>query len=291
MYCAAEDDENELARRAQAICAQLSIRKPTRGVLIPRKGKTSALAIMHEDARVELCVFYHELVGRLRGIPGHKIVVLDSAYDFVRFAGRAKIDEDAVNYFIKVVLQGICDMCDATLLIPWHPSQAGSGRDAMDGWSVAWHNAPRARLALSEAKDAEDQYELKVVKRNHGRKGPPLTLKYHDGALLPLDAIPDDGKTKSLRAACLKAARQAEEIGHPFKQQKNIPPSLLSVISKEAGVAVTSKRVKEELEAACFSGELTYRPGYGKVKAGYVTAVPRKALGPDTSTSEGETQG
>jgi len=80
---------------------------------------------MHESGQVEVRPFYHRLIQRLRKVPGHKIVVLDSAYDFVRFTGKAKIDEDAVNYFIKVVLQGICDLTDSTLLIPWHPSQAG----------------------------------------------------------------------------------------------------------------------------------------------------------------------
>ena len=43
----------------------------------------------------------------------------------------------------------------------------------MDGRSVAWHNAPRARLGIGD-EDVEDGYELRVVKRNHGRKGQPI---------------------------------------------------------------------------------------------------------------------
>jgi hypothetical protein len=169
VYCAAEDDENELARRAQAICAGLKLKRTNQGIFISRKGKDSALVFMHESAKVEVRPFYYYLIERLRSISGHKLLVLDSAYDFVRFVGRAKIDEDAVNYFIKVILQGICDQCDVTLIIPWHPSQAGSERDGMDGWSVAWHNAPRARLCISADKSAVVVYELIFVKRNHGR--------------------------------------------------------------------------------------------------------------------------
>ena len=37
-----------------------------------------------------------------------KFLALDSCYDFVRFAGKAKIDEGAVNAFIKTVLQQLC---------------------------------------------------------------------------------------------------------------------------------------------------------------------------------------
>lgn len=122
-YYSAEDDANELARRAQAISRRLNLPSPEKGVFVSRKGKDSALVVMHENGAPEVRSFYHRMIAHLNSIHGHKLVVLDSAYDFVRFAGRAKIDEDAVNYFIKVVLQGVCDMTDSTLLIPcWQAS-------------------------------------------------------------------------------------------------------------------------------------------------------------------------
>jgi hypothetical protein len=291
VYVSAEDDADEIARRAQAIAAQHQLkdarllrRKNTtaeQGIIISRKGKDSALVIMGENGHVEVRPFYHELVARLRAIPGHKFVVLDSAYDFVRFTGRAKIDEDAVNFFVKIVLQSICDKADCTVLIPWHPSQAGSERENMDGWSVAWHNAPRARLALKAVKDVSDTYELSVTKRNHGPKGRSLTLRFHEGALLPVDTVPDDGKVAAVRAACIEAAVYAAGIGAPFTQQRNIVPQIVEGISKKAGVVLTSKRIKDELEAACHRGELHYQKGYGRVKAGYFPAVP-----PPTATVE-----
>jgi hypothetical protein len=291
VYCAAEDDANELARRAQAISSELRIKTPKQGIFVARRGADSALIVMHEDGHSEVRPFYHRLVQKLRSIPGHKFVVLDSAYDFVRFAGKAKIDEDAVNCFIKVFLQSICDLCDATLLIPWHPSQAGSSRDSMDGWSVAWHNAPRARLAISAVDGAEDTYELKVVKRNHGPKGQPITLKFHAGALLPLDAVPDDGKAKALNELCIKLALEAETLGHPIQRQKNIPTNVLKEISKKVGFAVTPRRAKEELETACFGGKLSYRPGYGKIKAGYVSPLPRYQLPQESAPTDAKTMG
>ncbi len=145
VYVSAEDDENELARRAQAIKKVLKLPAAKQGQILSRKGKDSALVIMGEAAKVTYRPFYYQLKEHIKCIPGHKVVVLDSAYDFVRFADHGKIDEDSVNFFIKIVLQGLCDDCDATLLIPWHPSRSGSARNAMDGWSVAWHNAARAR--------------------------------------------------------------------------------------------------------------------------------------------------
>jgi hypothetical protein len=288
VYCAAEDDANELARRAQAITRTLKLSKPKQGVFWPCKD--AALVIMHESAEVELRPFYHRLVRRLQAIKGHKVVVLDSAYDFVRFAGRAKIDEDAVNYFIKVILQGICDQTDSTLLIPWHPSQAGSGRDSMDGWSVAWHNAARARLALSEVKDADDTYELRAVKRNHGPKGQPLRIRFHNGALLPNDLLPGEEKTAAVRKACVDAALYANSMGLPLTRQKKPTQAIIDKISKMAGVPLSGPRIKEELEEAVYEGKLKYQPGYGRTKAGYcappqaVETGVETALKPDVET-------
>jgi len=258
VYCAAEDDANELARRTQAISKALGLKSPSQGIFIARKGADSALVVMQENGHVEIRPFYHQLVNRLRSIAGHKVVVLDSAYDFVRFAGKAKIDEDAVNFFVKVFLQGICDQCDATLLIPWHPSQAGSGRDAMDGWSVAWHNAPRARLAISAVDGADDTYELKVVKRNHGPKGQPLALKFVTGALLPLDAIPDDGKAAALRGVCVRAAIEAASIGVPFNRREAVPDLVFKEAEKVIGRRPSRHEMRNALEDGLRLGELCY---------------------------------
>jgi hypothetical protein len=268
VYCAAEDDANELARRAQAISKTLELKPPEQGVIIARKGKNSALVIMHEDGKVEVCPFYHELMQRLRSISGHKIVVLDSAYDFVRFAGRAKIVEDVVNHFIKVVLQGICDQCDSTLLIPWHPSQAGSERGEMDGWSVAWHNAARGRLSLKTDKDNDDTYVLEVTKRNHGPKGQPLKIRFHDGALLPLAAIPDDGREAALQEAVVKAAIGAANNRVPCNR-RHINEQVLAEAEKVLGKRPSPKTVKQMLELAVEASELIFLPQSRHRAAGF----------------------
>jgi hypothetical protein len=232
---------------------------------------------MHESAKTEVRPFYHYLINRLRGISGHKLLVLDSAYDFVRFVGRAKIDEDAVNYFIKVVLQGICDQCDATIIIPWHPSQAGSERDGMDGWSVAWHNAPRARLGISAVKDVEDTFELKVVKRNHGRKGPPITLRYVDGVLLPIDAVPDDGKRAAFKKLCIAVAIEAAGHGMPLNRREALRGTIFKEAEKVLGRRPGKQEIRDTLEDAVRTGELLYLSSTRHRAAGFYPNDPELA--------------
>jgi hypothetical protein len=271
VYVSAEDGVEEIRRRAQMIAGQLRLKRPKddRAVFLPRDGKDCALVVIQEGGRVEFRPFYHELTALLCSIPGPKLVVLDSAYDFARWTGKTKVEEDAVNWFIKTFLKGICDQCDSTLLIPWHPSQAGSERDDMSGWSVAWHNAPRARWGLKAAKDVEDAFELSVTKRSHGQKAEPVLLRFHEGALLPAVDIPDDGREALQGAAAVKAALRAAEMRSPFTQQRTIPTWALKDVSAAAGKSVTSKEAHALLQTALAEGRLAYRVGTSKERAGY----------------------
>jgi hypothetical protein len=278
IHVSAEDDENELARRAQGIADVLELPPPAKpapddlhagGVFLAQKGKDTALAIMGENGDCTLRPFYYELLALLRNIPGHKVVVLDSAYDFVRFKGYGKIDEDSVNLFIKVVLQGICDKGDCTIIMPWHPSQAGSGRNEMDGWSVAWRNAARARLVI-EASDKEDEFVLRVEKRNHGRKGDPIKLRFYQGALLPTELVPHAAEDAgALRGAVVREAIRAAELGVPFTSQRNIDAPVIQLVEKELARKITSKAFKDELRAALDVGQLRYMRGDKRTRAGY----------------------
>lgn len=275
---AAEDDENELARRAQAIANVLELPPPNPptpenphagGVFLSMQGKDAALAIMGENSDCTLRPFYHELLALLKRIPGHKVLVLDSAYDVLRFKNHGKIDEDSVNFAIKVLLQGICDKADCTIIMPWHPSQAGSSRAEMDGFSVAWHNAPRVRLVI-EPSDKDDECVLRVAKRNHGPKGTPFKLRFHNGALLPTEVVPQTLQDASaLREAVVRAAVRAAELGVPFQQQRSISAPVLSELEKELGRKLTSKAFKDELLAALGAGQLRYLRGDKRMSAGY----------------------
>ncbi|MBL8550450.1 MAG: AAA family ATPase [Hyphomonadaceae bacterium] len=275
---AAEDDENELARRAQAIAEVLELPPPARptpdnphagGVFLPMQGKDSALVVMGESAECLLRPFYHDLLIKLQSIPGHKVVVLDSAYDVLRFKNHGKIDEDSVNFAIKVVLQGICDSADCTIIMPWHPSQAGSGRQEMDGFSVAWHNSPRVRLVI-EPTDKEDEYELRVAKRNHGPKGVPIKLRFYRGALLPTEVLPQAAQDAgALREAVVRAALGAAELGTPFNKRDTIPEWAMKEVDKATGRRPTQRAFREEVQAASRDGQLMFLPATRHRSAGF----------------------
>ena len=111
-----------------------------------------------------------------------------NTYNILRFAGQTKINESAVKAALNL-LDYLCAATDSTMIYLWHPSQAGQERGDASGWSVAWHNTPRARLSLSKDRDAADAFKLKVEKRNNGPEGAEITLHWRDGILLPLSEI------------------------------------------------------------------------------------------------------
>jgi hypothetical protein len=182
-----------------------------------------------------------------------------------------------VNYFVKVVLQGICDQCDTTLIIPWHPSQAGSERETMDGWSVAWNNSPRNRLSLKAVKDIPDTYELSVAKRNHGRKGEPIQLRYCDGALLPLNALPDDGKASAFHQAVVSAAITAARANVPCNR-RYINDGVFAEGKKVLGRRPARTDIYRELEKAAETGELIFVKDSSKRASGFYPPDKEEAV-------------
>lgn len=279
VYVSSEDPSDEVARRAQAIATMLHIpADKARGLYVDRQGKDSALVEMSEGGGFKLLPFYDQLVAALKAIPGHKVGVLDSCYDFVRFLGKAKIDEGAVNTFIKVVLQRLCDECDATIIVIWHPSQAGMERGDASGWSVAWHNAPRARLSLLPVKDTENAFELKVEKRNHGPKGSPVTLYWSSGALLPQSDVAVADRTKAFHDAVVRVAIDAAMSGQPLQQIRRVQGWQLKQIRDAAGYTPKQIDIKERLSYALqVTKELCYVQGDKYRLAGYYPRDPEQA--------------
>jgi hypothetical protein len=279
VYLSSEDGEDELTRRAQAISRELKLPLPTTGLLWSRKGRESALAVMKEDGEMAFTDFYFELLERLRAIGRHKLIVLDSCYDYAKFVGKAKISEDATNGFVKIALQRLCDEADATLLVIWHPSQAGSSRDDMSGWSVAWHNAPRARIAIETEADKPDEIIVKTVKRNHSARGEPMKLRFHNGALLPAEAVPQAAHDAGLlRQAVVRCAIQAAQHGTPFNKKDRIPGWAMEDAQKATGRRPAQIAFKDELFAAVLAGELRFVESAKRRAAGFYPADESEAL-------------
>ena len=153
LYLSYEDEADEVARRVQAMAKRLELPIGDNAEYWDFTMAPEPVAIV-TDAGVKPQKFYSRLHAHLKAIPGHKVVVADSTYNVLLFTGHAQVNEAAVMAAIGL-LRKLCLETDSTILFLWHPSQAGQERGDASGWSVAWHNAPRARLSLSAAKNGD----------------------------------------------------------------------------------------------------------------------------------------
>lgn len=262
VYLSCEDHPDEVTRRTQAIVRCLNLVRPLAPAdarYLNMKGRDAPLAKITDNG-VEPQPFWQTFEDYLLGIPGHKFVVIDSTYDMLDFTGAAKINEPSVKKAINQ-LDRLCAETDSTILTLWHPSQAGQDRGDASGWSVAWHNAPRARLSLTADKGTEGVYELKVEKRNNGPKGDPITLHWTAGTLQPHGEVPDE--KKRFFEACIKVAEHAAEGGQAIQMQKVPADWVFGEIEARAGFKPTNRQLKEELAKALSLGRLRYRKGTG----------------------------
>jgi hypothetical protein len=280
IYVDYENGVKEITRRTHKMRSRLGLPPDTAGHYIdlksgpdaargplPANDLSPALALI-EETGITCLPLYFELYDFLRATPGHKIVVADSCYNLLNFTGQTKVNENSVKAALNL-LDYLCAATDSTMLYLWHPSQAGQDRGDASGWSVAWHNTPRARLSLSAVKDTPDAFDLKVEKRNNGRAGGVITLHWQDGVLLPLSAMENTDRSKLFFEACITAAFDAHASGAPLQKQRNAPGWAVTQIERAAGFKPSQKQIKEQLEAALRVGRLRYVAAYGKTIAGY----------------------
>ncbi len=288
IYVGAEDGEDEIIRRMHKLAKQLGVHpddvRETTGYL-DRTNQDNALVRMHEKGGYTLTPFHTQLGNYVAGLPGHKFLVLDSCYDFVRFEGNSKVNEDAVNIFVKEVLGGFCQDTNSTLLIPWHPSYSGQVRGDGSGWSVAWHNSPRVRDQIKRNASG-DAFELTAEKRNHGALPEPITLHYSDGALLPKAEIELSEQRATDRDAVKKMAVQMAKRGLPIQRQRKISKTELDLLQEKFDCQLRNKEVKDILNRAVVDGELQYVRGSKYQSAGYYPSDAGQELARDAKEKQ-----
>lgn len=241
-----EDSAAEVGRRAHLLKDKLHITGEN-AFYWDLQSKDEPLLTVYEDGEIERHAMATHLRRWCREVAGHKLIAIDSTYNAVRFAGNAKVNESSVMRAIGA-LQGIAEDNDASILMLWHPSQAGMERGDASGWSVAWHNAPRARLSITAGDD--DWFTLRVEKRNHGQRGPDIHLRYDNGAMVTGD--PD----AELMATVREQVAHTSGKGAPLNDSRLGEDWLVILFHRHAKGAATKKFVTEAFVKAVSRGIL-----------------------------------
>jgi hypothetical protein len=210
------------------------------------------------DEGPQSTALWERLETKLRSATGHKFIVFDSLYDVCEFVGNAKISENAVKRTVSWLDLKMREL-DASGLMILHPSRAGANTPENSGWSVAWDNAPRLRLAIKPADGMDGCIELTVPKRNNAAKPTSRVLHWANGLMLPDN---DAGQNHAVYEACIDVATAACNGGTPITRGPTgnyRQPVYLTAIAEACGVKINAKKFLEQLARACLHERLIYR--------------------------------
>lgn len=225
-----DDPNNELLRRQSSICESMGIRLDSlRGRLMVRSWKRcgmNELCAPDEHGTLQPTQRFVELRATALAM-GVRFIVLDNASHMLGGDENKKRDVAA----FAGMLNGLAEEIGGVVLLLHHPNKAGvlDGGDTSGnqfGGSVGWENHVRSRMFLSAIEGDDDARQMTNPKANYGpRNGGRLTFRWHNGAFVNDEDIPEDQRAELARnvtasaenaafLACLKArADQGEDRG------------------------------------------------------------------------------
>ncbi len=206
LYLSCEDDDEELMRRQWAICQGLDVRPEdltSKLHLVSLAGEAdTALATFDERGRLATSQRW----AQFRGFAMEhdvRFAAFDNATDLM--AGDHN-DLHQVAAFVNL-LTGFAIGKDGAALLLHHPNKGGAD------WlgSVAWHNKVRSRLIVKRSEDSgdADRRQIENPKANYGPNGAKVEFRWHDGAFVRDDDLPDDTRAKLDECAAANGENEA----------------------------------------------------------------------------------
>lgn len=200
-----EDDQDELHRRQDAICAASGVGMRSLDPMrwVSGVGADNALITFDDKSRAYPTELF-ELIETAAKAHGARLIVLDTAAD--HFSGNEN-DRHQVRQFIGL-LNRLAINLNAAVLLNAHPSRSGLSSGNYDGGSTGWSNSVRSRWSLARPKKEDDESELdpdvRILTRrkaNYAAVGEEIQLKWVNGVLLPkstASAIPGERSAAEL---------------------------------------------------------------------------------------------
>lgn len=206
LYLSCEDDEEELTRRQWSICEGLGVDARDLAAklhLVSLAGEAeTALATFDERGRLATTERWSQFRDT---VVSHDIrfAAFDNATDLM--AGDHN-DLHQVAAFVNL-LTGFAIGQNGAALLLHHPNKGGAD------WlgSVAWHNKVRSRLIIKRSDDSGDPdcRQIENPKANYGPNGAKVDFRWHQGAFVRDDDLPEDTRAQLDECAAANGENEA----------------------------------------------------------------------------------
>jgi RecA-family ATPase len=261
LYLSAEDEEDELERRLDAIAEHYgaSVADLKRDYhIVARAGEDAILGYPDRHGLIQPTPLFEQLKQAARDIRP-KTIGLDTSADV--FGGN-EIDRSQVRQFIGL-MRALAIAGNSAVLIALHPSLTGISSGTGLSGSTAWHNSVRARAYLTSqtSEDGQDTglRQLDFKKNNYGPISASVTLQWKAmgkaGVYVPLSSgnplekAATDAKAEQTFLELLRRySEQERDVSH--KPGPSYAPALFAKEDAAQKLAIKDAGRRKALEAA-----------------------------------------
>jgi RecA-family ATPase len=222
-----------------------------------------SIADIDDNGKVELLAFYRYLDKKLATRRG-SLVVIDCLNDIaiMQEAGRA-----APNAFFKKVMTPLCKKHGVTILILAHPSKAAMISGAWYSGSTGYKTAVRHKLVMKlvDPKDIYGPRTLETLKKNWGKRSPPITLTWQRGIfILDRDDATGAMKYRTVVRKILEVIGDGGRVARSNQADCTTPKTLAAdIVDAEGATLTTAKDVSAFMRRAEAEGVLKYIEAIG----------------------------
>lgn len=255
LYIAAEEDEDEIRRRFEAIATHginNSSREALRNHLrvLCFAGSSALLAEPDRNDLIKPTPLFEQIKADAIALKP-KLIIVDPVADV--FGG--KENDRAQTRMFCTLMRGLAIDSEAAVILSSHPSNMGIQNDTGLSGSTAWHNSVRARMYFKAVQDApEGTRQLEIKKNNYGPVSKRIIVQWSNGVYIrPEKATAYEQRSVEKKADDLfvNLIRRYEKQGRNVSENKSAPnyaPTLFAQLPEVSAAGLKKKSLIESME-------------------------------------------
>lgn len=278
LYLSAEDDKNEINRRARFICGaeDVKMEELANVKILPLVGRSALFAKEARDGTLSPTKLLHEFEERVAKI-NPRLIVIDNRADV--FGGNENNRNLAVQFI--GLLRGIAQNGRGVVMLA-HPSVTGLNDGTGRSGTTGWANSVRAVLYLEHLKNSDGEVTdknrrtLTLKKANYAEPDRVINLQWEDGRFVAekdTDQMSGQSKAERVFMSLLNLfTKQRRKVS----SAKNQNAAYITFAEHPLSEGVTKNQFRQAMEVLLAAGKIENyeedRHTYLRVRVSYEQA-------------------
>jgi RecA-family ATPase len=255
IYIAAEEDEDEIRRRLEAIATHPAYRSSREALrenlrVLCFAGTNALLAAPNRHELIEATPLFEQIKAEAVALKP-KLIIIDPVADV--FGGK-EIDRAQTRMFCTL-MRGLAIEAQSAVILSSHPSNAGIQTDTGLSGSTAWHNSVRARMYFKNVPDTTPGTRvLEIKKNNYGPVSARIIVRWDNGVYIkPRQASVHDQRSAEQKADTLFVSlilrfEHRNRTVSDSKYAPNFAPTAFVELPEVKAAGINKKALIESME-------------------------------------------